>query len=406
MNRILEKLKVPEIIRTDLSNNSWIFGLLCIGFLPMALRGYAQYLLVFLTPLLFKTKYGINTLLILVFSFLYTSSMLYRGVEMITSEMVFSFLYPLLLYQTGEYLGKHVKSVRTITLLMVCISIAMALPAIFSNVLDYLSTGELINSKRAVEAASGESSGATRYGMMLALSLGSIGAVIIGSNDNFDNKLKVVILGFSLLSLLSTIHLVNRSGLYIAAFSVVACAVLPPFTPKRVVYALIIFVVAYIIYVVYLEFTPLLKKAIESYQYRNETQGSVKSFGGRDNLWRQGIQHLEDYPWGGGKSVVFHGRASYAHNMWLDCGIVGGVPAMILLIVITCKYVISAVKLLFYKTRYTFSRNLLIVMFATLIIQSMVEPVLLGLPQFFWIMMLLFGMLTMFLKKEHESADA
>lgn len=405
MNSIIQKLKIPHEVLNDFDSNRLILIVLCIGFLPMALKGYSMYLLALLVPLLFKTQYGFNSLMVIFFSFFYTLSVLYRGEPITSSNLIFMLAYPLIIYQAGEYIGQRVKSLRTISLLMIAIAIVMATPAIFDNVLDYLRSGELVNAKRAVEAASGQESGATRYGVMLALCLGLSGISVLSTNNRYDFLIKASVLGFVLLAMLSTIHLVNRSGLVIAAISVAGAAVLPPFTRKRVFYALLIFAACYLIYIIYLEMTPLLKKAIESYQYRDSTQGSVKSLGGRDDLWRQGIQHLYDFPMGGGKSVTFHGRASYAHNMWIDCGIVGGVVSMGFLLVMTFKYVISCFKLLFHQTINTYDRNILLLLAATFMIQSMVEPIIESLPQFFWAWILFWAIITSYLRKQRDLSE-
>ncbi len=405
MNSFIEKLKIPPVIVSDFERNRWVYIILFIGFIPMALRGYSMYLLFLLVPLMLKTTYSINSLIVILFSVLYAAPVMYRGETLTMSQMVFMLSYPIILYQAAEYIGRQVKSVRTVSLLMVLISIMLAFPAIFYNILDYLRTGELVNAKRAVEAASGQESGATHYGIMLSLCLGMAGVTVLSTNNRYDTLLKMVIVGFSFLAVLSTIHLVNRSGLYIAAFSVVAGAVLPPFTRKRVMYAMLIFIACYLIYIIYLEMTPLLKEAIESYQYRDATQASTKSLGGRDNLWRQGVQHLYDFPWGGGKSIIFHGHESYAHNMWIDCGVTSGLPAFFLLLVITFRYIVTSFRFLFYKTEYTFDRNILVMILATFMIQCMVEPVIEGLAQYFWAWIFCWGLLTSFLNHQQELSE-
>lgn len=404
MNAIYRIFKFPEEVRQDINAHWLVMAVLCLGMIPNVLSGYAMYLLVLLAPLLFKTEYDLRSLVVILFGFLYTFAFVYRNEEVFISKYIFLLAYPIILYQAGKYLGTQLKSLRTLTLLMATLAFLMALPSIMDNILDYISTGQVVSAKRALDVASGEESGATIYGIMLSLALGLAGVVLLSTHDRCTVMVKTLCAIMALLALFSTVHLVNRSGLYIAAFSVVLGAALPPFTRKRVFYALLIFAVAYSIFIIYLETTPEMKDIIERYQYREDNEATTQTLGGRDRQWRQGWEHLFTYPMGGGKTITYHGRASFAHNAWLDCGAQGGVPALITLVIMTLMYIWDCFRLLFYKTVNTFGRNLLLMMAATFMIQFMVEPMIEAVIQYFWLWLVFWSAFHAYMVK-HKDHD-
>ena len=405
MNAIYRILKFPKEVRLDIDANWLVMGVLCLGMIPNVLAGYSMYLLFLLAPLLFKTNYDLRSVVVLLFGFLYTFAIVYRNEEMFMAKYIFLLIYPIVIFQSGRYLGTQLKSLRTLTLLMAVLAFLMAFPTIVENVRDYIATGQFVSTQRALEVAKGHESGATIYGITLSLALGLSGVVLLSTHDRFTVAVKFLCVGMALLALFSTLHLVNRSGLYIAAFSVVMGAALPPFTRKRVFYALLIFAVAYAIFIIYLETTPEIKEVFERYQYREENENSTASLGGRDRQWHQGWEHLFNYPMGGGNSITYHGRSSYAHNAWLDCGAQGGVPALIMLLIMTFMYIWDCFRLLFYKTVNTFGRNLMLMLAATFMVQFMVEPMIEAVIQYFWLWLFFWSAIHAYMDK-HKDQDA
>ena len=374
------------VISQDFSKNRLIWLILIMGMFPLWANGYCMYALILLLPvvLLYYRKIDVTSLLILTFSFLYTYFQRSNGHAYTPSSLIFDLLFPFIVYQTGAYLVKRQKSPKSSLLLLCLMALALAIPAIMDSVNDTIKTGELINVTRGIINDDGEiGRSATGYGMMVAIMVGCLGILLLKPGNKLDSRLKVLIAIASFLALFTTIHLVNRTGIVLAAISIGCVIFLPPHSFKKNLYTIVsLIIVAGVVFYV-LGDSAFFSDALDQYEARDSGTGSVDSAGGRTQRWAAAINQLFDEPWGNEKGVRFHGKYVNAHNMWLDTGVVAGIIPMILLIWIGVIYIRAIIKM--YRCRYynQFERNLLLIMGVSMFLQLNTEPVIQGVFQLF-----------------------
>lgn len=373
-------------IRQDFKSNWFVCLILIIGMVPLWAKGYCMYLLILLLPvvLLYYRKIDGTSLLILIFSILYTYFQKSNGHAYTPSSLIFDLLFPFIIYQTGAYLVERQKSPKSAMLLLCLMSLALAIPAIVENVNDAIKTGQLINVSRTIEANSGDAArAATGYGMMLAILDGCLGIVLLKPGNKLDARLKGLIAIVSILAIFSTIHLLNRTGLVLAAVSIVCVVLLPPYSYKKSVYTFVSMIIVAGAAIYIFEGSAFFSDALNQYEARDTGVGSVGTYGGRSQIWGAAIDQLFTEPWGNAKGVNVNGRYRFAHNMWLDTGAYAGIIPMCLLLGIGIIYISAVIKMYRFNYLNQFERNTLVLIGVALFLQLNTEPVMQGLFQFF-----------------------
>lgn len=373
-------------IRRDYKSTWLICLILIVGMFPLWMGGYCMYVLIALLPicLLYYRKIDGTCMLVIVFSILYTFFQYANGHIYTPSSLIFDLLFPYIMYQTGAYVVKRQRSPKSAMLLLCLMAIALALPAIMENVYDAINTRQLINAGREILSDNGEKTrAATGYGMMLAIMDGCLGIVLLKPSNRLDFRLKILIAIISVLALFATIHLLNRTGLVIAAISILCVVFLPPYSLKKNIYIAGSIIIFLGIAIYFLGDSTFYLDAINLYEAREVGTGSASSYGGRTELWGAAINQLFTEPWGNYKGLYINGRYSYAHNLWLDTGACAGILPMIFLIGIGIIYIRSIVKM--YRLKYfnQFEKNTLILIAVALFLQMNTEPVMQGVFQFF-----------------------
>ena len=377
---------LENIIRQDIKANRYIWLTLIAGMLPLWAGGYCMYVLIVLLPIVLfhYRKIDGTCLLILSFSILYTYFQYSNGHAYTPSALIFDLIFPFIIYQTGAYLVERQRSPKSSLLLLCLMALALAIPAIMDSVNDAISTGQLINVSRAIKKNTEDvARSATCYGMMLAIMAGCIGIVLLKPNNKLDARLKVIIAIASVLAIFATIHLVNRTGLVLAAVSIVCVVFLPPYSFKKNVYTVVSLIVIAGVVFYFLGDSAFFSDALDQYDARDTGGGSVDSAGGRTERWEAAISQLTAQPWGSDKGLCLNGKYTYAHNLWLDAGVVAGIVPMVLLIWIGIIYIRAIFRM--YRLRYfnQFERNTLVLMGVAMFLQLNTEPVIQGVFQFF-----------------------
>lgn len=382
-------------IEKDFKRTWFICLILCIGMLPILANGYCCYVIALLLPyvLVKQTNVSNNCILVALFSACYFFSKLINGYEYSPSEAIFDLFFPFIMYQAGALIVKKQSCPTSAVLLLIAMAVCLAAPAIYNSIMDFVQTGELINISREILSNEGEvSSSATRYGMMLALMNGSLGILILQPQKNvLDRRIKMLIFCISIGALYSTVHLVTRTGIVIAAASLVIAMLLPPISKKRMRYVIAIMALSVGAFIYFFGDTVFLTEAMDVYDARNE---DLAEAGQRTERWLMGIQQIFSKPFGDPKGLMFYGHYNYAHNLWLDAGIKGGIFCFFILMILT--FIQMKNLLILYKSEYLnyFEKNILILMFAAMNLQSFVEPVIDGLPQFFWLYIFFISVVT------------
>ncbi len=382
------------LIYGDLRKYLFMYVILCISMMPLIAGGYSMYLLILLFPYVFKNRFNTGSLLVILFSMFYTFSFLIRGAELITSQFVFYLIFPIIIYSCGNLLGTKLYSGKTILMIIVSLVFCLAAPGIYFSMVDVVKSGELIKISREIEFASGHTLSATGYGVMFSLAIAGVAMILVPTISKYDKKIMFFMFCLSLMAIFCTIHILNRTGLALAVIAVLATVFIPPYNRKRILYTLLIGTMILLIFYLYLSDSLLMNDAMHGYLSREENGDfSAMTGGGRFSRWTDAVSQIIERPIGG-KGYVTAYKIKYAHNLWLDAGLIGGVVPFILLIVIafqTLKYTIAIHRK---KILDSFESCYLIVLCVVMLAQAMTEPVIQGVYQFFLFMIFFYGYVT------------
>lgn len=386
----------------DFRQNKWVVSLLCFGMLPLWLGGYCGYVLIFLFPILFKSKYDFTSFCVIVFSLTYTMNQTLQGGGGTMSVIIFNLLFPIIIFQTAKYLVSRFSCPISNVILLSCMGISLALPAIFGVILDTIETKELINVSRSIIDSGDEASrSATGYGMMLAAMCGCLGLLLIQTNNNLDNKVKYILIIVCVLSLFSTIHLLNRTGLFLGGISVVLAIFNQPLSKRKFTILIVTFSVLLLIISYLSDYITFLDEAFKFYEERNEGSGNIEEGGGRTSRWMDALHQILSQPMGNPKGFFYKDKGiyNYAHNMILDGGIKGGILCFLVLIYFAGRAFISAILCTKQTCLSHFESWVVFLITVSVLLQNMTEPVIEGLPQLFWYFIFLVAMIPGIIKK-------
>lgn len=297
-------------------------------------------------------------------------------------SLLLSYLFaPVIFYLFGRYVITCYDSVsQIITFLVLSVAIFGSMTYYYTLV-DMQKVG-LVNISRVFEADN-NALAATLYG--LSVSLGFTGITIFFSNKSIGKFNSFLLLICLVMSILTVVHLVNRTGLAVLAGCFVACLAYYFKNKKGKIFSSIIIGTI----VIYLFTNSLIDdKIINAYISRDEGIQSVAGAGGRSFRWLDAIQKLWFYPTGW-YNDVFTYRA-YAHNLWLDIARVSGVFAFSCFMIVTVR----ALKNLFALVRKTKPNALvllIVILNTAFFLSSFVEPVIEGFPLYFYLYLMLWG---------------
>lgn len=369
-------MKRNTTIIEDFKSNIWIILILCVGMIPVWFNGYCGYILILLFPVLLNFRlYDKWSIIIIAFSFIYTLAQLVQT-QLGPALTIIYILFPIILYQSGIYIYKRNHNFKSCIILLCLMAVFMAIPAILTNINDFISSGEIVNmSRRMTYDNTAFFMGATIYGIMLSLICGLFGIILIKTKTVQDTYLKIILFLFSIVALFCTIHLVNRTGIALAMASVFIATVTPPVKLKNIFYTSIILIIFLFLYLYFANNIELIN-IIDSYINRDQGGGDVSSFGGRDERWMMALNQIFDQPFGNPNGLRFGiSNYNYAHNIILDSGIKGGILCFILMFAIFVKLIMNLFKI--WKNKYItrFYKYILLTIGITLFLQCMVEPI-------------------------------
>lgn len=328
----------------------------------------------------FRKWWDIGSLLLLLFSVFYTVWVILSG-RMQSGFLSISYLItPVAFYRFGQYLMSEFKGETQRYCLILSIGYAYLFNMFVLTVASIATVG-IVNNSRVLFGFTmrDESLAATLYGLMASYGIGCIGVV-------FAKDTKVVVrilsLGLVLLSMLTVVHLINRTGVVILACCLMISLAL---SYRRQKMKTVIVVMLLLLGTFILVNRGLINgDVLDAYARRNNQKGyDFVTAGGRTELWSDAFKNLCRNPMG-------WYQKSYAHNLWLDIAKVGGWISLFPFICTTLLFM-KNICLLFKKLHSSFSCSI-IVLNISLILAASVEPVIEGSMLFFSILLVLWGM--------------
>ena len=396
MSQVLEyKYKI------DLEKN-WLFlSILLIGAIPQILNGYALYLWILLLPLcwIYGTyRLDKNACLIILFSLSYTFFRLLHPNRPATSVIVFHLFYPLVMYESVIYICKRCTHPITVIIVLFSLVFCFAIWSIVNNLFDYVETGAIVNATRSIAGEDGiDLEGvvpATQHNSMLSMAIGGIGMLFIRTKDSFERKFKFLVVILSVFALLSTLHLLNRTGILMAVLSLIIGYFWDGLDSKKIFKT--IGLLLFFLIVIYIQFkdSVLVTSVIDGFAAReiNEYNGGAATGGGRIGRWLSSPMYILTHPFGS-QGLWYEGRYVMAHNIWLDAGIDSGYFAFILLFIITFRFFKNLNILRKDKYIPTFYKAYIFLIIITILLQCCVEPLMRAFYPLFYFLFFIWGLM-------------
>lgn len=276
-------------------------------------------------------KYAI---LIIIFEFLYFTISSINGITYDISSIIIYHIAPLFFYQYGYYFSNKYKTDNYIIIAWVIIIVCYCFD-IFSITLENISAnGELLAQHRSLTFVEdgGYSLTATLVGLPMDIAIVGLPMAIITSNKT----LRFTFLALFFFSLLTTLHLLNRTALIIAIISIlIIIGYKSRKNPKVFIISIIviIFLIAILTY-----FGIISDNLVSLYTERNE---DLSTAGNRTGRWADAITNLFTSPFGWTEGASF-----YVHNMWLDIARLSGIIPFLILVYLTFNTFWNSYKLL------------------------------------------------------------
>ena len=234
---------------------------------------------------------------------------------------------------------------------------------------------------------------ATLFGLNVSLGLSGL-AIFLSQAKSERSIISYLYLFILALSLLTTVHLINRTGIYIF----IICSIivfLYTITSRKgfLVYSVGLCLFAAFLYWAFSNYMSLGSDTLEAYSLRERIEGtSLSDFGDRGWRWVDAIQRVFTDPFGWSGSVPYN----YAHNLWLDVAMLRGIIPFSFLILATVRSFRQLVRLCRIR------RDSIVATFIALnvcfFLASFVEPVMIGFDVFFYLYCMLWGMQQCYLR--------
>lgn len=315
----------------------------------------------------------VSAIFVGLFGFFYGIFSVMFNVSYSGSSFLSYFMVPLPLYCLGRWFFSCLKRQDSQIEILIFLSLAcISFVLLYRTVMD-VAQGEIVSINRTFEIEGVETISSTLYGMYAAVTM--VGLPVFFTSLQKRTLQSWLFLLLALLGILTTIHLVNRTGLVIAVVvTLVGCIYRSRANMGR--FFLLVGIIVTIIYVL-IEMKVIPQEAIEAYEVRNEVseQSGTSLAGGRGHRWLDAIGRVFYMPFGWYRQEYITGYG-YVHNWWLDVGRLVGLIPFLLLLVPTIISIKNCFKL--FRKRNNKIHLLLISLNIVLFLATFVEPVMEG----------------------------
>lgn len=327
---------------------------------------------------------------IFLFSISYTLIMLVHDVASWANWMSY-LICPTLFYCYGKYVVDKANGDARSLVSFWCISILLFSSVLYISALQDILENGFINVMRnfTIWGVENSSLSATLYGLIA--SLGLVGLPFFFIDTNSKSNTRYLFLALSALSLVTVIHLVNRTGLIVLFICFVITTLY--YSKGKLSHFFILFLVIGLVVFILLQQQILSKDIVDAYLARNEGVGSVNTAGGRFVKWSTALNNLFIYPFGWSYANIQYG---YVHNLWLDIARVAGSIPFLFFIIATIQSFAALIRLLRIKERII--TPLILGLNICFFLSSFVEPVIDAIALYFYLYVMLWGMQSQLFK--------
>ncbi len=332
-----------------------------------------------------KTYVDATCLFIILFSFFYVAINYINNSDIGFTTYITYLFSPVIFYIFGRDIVARIKS-ESLMISFIVITICLFAVGVYYGVIINIANTGLINLERDLKVpGQTELLSATLCGLNVSLGFAFVSVFFI--SRSLSIYVRILMIFGLLLSLISVIHMINRTGIAVLLLCLFAILIFWGRNNKRKL-LLPIIALSIVIYALF-HFGVLNDDVLIAYSERDTGNSTVGSAGGRVELWIDAFTKMWQYPlgWVGNNTT----DDFYAHNMWLDIARVAGLLPFIAFVVATIMYLLNFFELL--KTeRNDNVRILFIAINTSFLASSFVEPVIEGLAIYFYMFMMFWGM--------------
>ena len=227
---------------------------------------------------------------------------------------------------------------------------------------------------------------ATLFGLNVSLGFAGLVPVFVKYGRQQKTFSKVLLFISFVMSLVTVLHLTNRTGLLVMILCIVFSILY--LSPKQNGRLLLMLLFIGILVLIFIPSTrSFLSDFAESYQRREEVEvsGGLLNLGNRSWRWVDAIKRVFTNPFGWDGQVEYN----YVHNLWLDVARVTGIIPFFLIVCATISGYNNA--RIVWHVKNDEIVLLLIGLSVATFASAFVEPVLDGPDQYFYMMCMIWG---------------
>lgn len=280
------------------------------------------------------TKFDKNALLAFSFALLYGIIPLMMGYTDSYKNIICSIVPPVY-YVFGRYIVSKVDSTKTLSYILVGILLFYALHTYILCIWNIMDTGQLVSTTRTLSRYIGmeenEVMAATGFGINISLGLIGLSIFLRAGKKSLYHYL---LLSLFFLSLLVTVHLVNRTGIIVSVVLTIFILLISLQSKNKTRLVFSTLIVGAIGFYFLTSRSSAIGEILDAYQMRevSESSGGMLNVGSRSWRWIDGIERLFTNPFGYADKCA---EGYYVHNMWLDVSRLSGFIPFILALLIT-----------------------------------------------------------------------
>ena len=290
-------------------------------------------------------------------------------------------------YCFGSYVQETLTSRKQVLNFML-ITLVLYSFEIYSTIIqNIIETRSIVNVARSFYFGGDEARRLTATLVGLGVSLGYAGLpmALMIKESKITRLLYLLVF---ICSLLTTIHLVNRTGLVVGFATMLATSLYNYRSNKKYILTVFVFCIALFLLSSYLGV--INQDVVDAYSERNND--NLSSGGDRTGKWDYAIGQLFSHPFGWAEN---NGTTkSFVHNMWLDIAKVTGIFPFFFLVIPTFLSIKALIQLIHRK------QDIIVALFVSLnicfFLSCFVEPVYGGLHLFLYVMV--WGMQNQYLR--------
>lgn len=325
-------------------------------------------------------KYWNNmSFMLLLFSIFYSLINIINGNNDSWANQISYIIAPVAFFRLGYYFMDIYNSNTEREKFFLFLCLFYLFPIFFITINNILSTGLINPSRQMLNDAGNATLSATLYGLMTSLGIGTIVALFIHS---LNLKIRIAFILIALMSMMTVIHLVNRSGLVIFAVCLVLGIILSSKNKLTILFLSTLIILAGVLFSVSNN-NVINSEITNAYAAREASGYSYETAGGRTELWVAALNEIFLHPFG-------WANARYAHNMWLDIARVSGIIAFIPFLIVSIMYIHKLIYLFHKHNNRPYIKILISISISTLL-ASFIEPVIDASILFFSVLMMLWG---------------